>query len=208
MANANTPRGLSPVGTLTGAAWNEQGTLFAIASDASNTYAIGDIVKIGSGSDANGVQYATKAASTDVPLGVIVGFRQADPGVSLQGTTLNLNQIYLPLSSGIRYAYVVTDPNVVFEVQGDSTGVAVTDIGKNAGLTISADQTSTLSQSSPLSSAVLAASSFKAIGTSGSLALPLQLVGLSQRQDNAAGAYAKALVVFNKHQYKQAQGTA
>lgn len=208
MANANTPRGLSPVKTITGAAWNEQGTLFAIANDASNTYAIGDIVKIGSGSDANGVQYATKAATTDVPVGVIVGFRQADPGVSLVGTTLDLTKIYVSKSSGVRYAYVVTDPSVVFEVQGDATGVAAADIGKNAGLTITADQTSTLSPSSPLSNAVLDATSFKAVGTSGSLALPLQLVGLAQRQDNAAGAYAKALVVFNKHQYKQAQGTA
>jgi len=207
MANANTPRGLSPVKTITGAAWNEQGTLFAIANDASNTYAIGDIVKIGTGSDANGVQYAAKAATGDLPVGVIVGFRQADPGVSLVGTTLDLTKIYLSKSSGDRYAYVVTDPQVVFEVQGNATGVALADVGKNAGLTITADQTS-LSTSSPLSNTVLDAASFKALGTSGSLALPLQIVGLAQRQDNAAGAYAKALVVFNKHQYKQAQGTA
>lgn len=208
MANANTPRGLSPVKTITGAAWNEQGTLFAIANDASNTYAIGDIVKIGTGSDANGVQYATKAASADLPVGVIVGFRQADPGVSLVGTTLDLTKIYVSKSSGDRYAYVVTDPQVVFEVQGNATGVAAADVGKNAGLTITADQTSSLSPSSPLSNTVLDAASFKALGTSGSLALPLQIVGLVQRQDNAAGAYAKALVVFNRHQYKQAQGTA
>lgn len=207
MANANTPRGLSPVKTITGASWNEQGTLFAIANDASNTYAIGDIVKIGTGSDANGVQYAAKAATGDLPVGVIVGFRQADPGVSLVGTTLDLTKIYLSKSSGERYVYVVTDPQVVFEVQGNATGVALADVGKNAGLTITADQTS-LSTSSPLSSTVLDAASFKALGTSGSLALPLQIVGLAQRQDNAAGAYAKALVVFNKHQYKQAQGTA
>ena len=42
MANVNAPRGLSPVGTITGAAFNEQGQLFAIATDASNTYAIGE----------------------------------------------------------------------------------------------------------------------------------------------------------------------
>ena len=44
MANVSRPRGLSPVGTLTGAAYNEQGQLFAVANDATNTYAIGDIV--------------------------------------------------------------------------------------------------------------------------------------------------------------------
>jgi len=208
MANVNAPRGLSPVGTLTGAPFNEQGQLFAIASDASNTYAIGDVVKLSSGSDANGVPYAIKAATTDVPVGVIVGIRPADAGVSLQGTNIDLGKLYLSLSSGIRYAYVVTDPSVIFEVQGNATGVALADVNKNAGMTITADQTSSLSQSSPLSNTVLNASSFLAQGSSGSLALPLTIIGLSRRPDNSAGAYADALVIFNKHQYKQAAGTA
>lgn len=207
MANANTPRGLSPVGTITGAAYNEQGRLYAIANDGTNTYAIGDIVKVAGSGDTNGVPYVTKAATTDTPVGVIVGIRVADPGVSLVGTTLALNTIYLPLNSGTRYVYVVDDPSVIFEVQGDATGVAVADIFKNAGLTITADQT-TLAQSAPLSNTVLNTSSFLAIGSSGSLALPLQIIGLSQRVDNAAGAYAKALVKWNKHQFLNPVGTA
>ena len=207
MANINAPRGLSPVGTITGAPFNEQGQLFAIATDASNTYAIGDVVKLSSGSDANGIPYAIKAATSDVPVGVIVGIRPADAGVSLQGTNLDLGKIYLSLSSGTRYVYVVTDPNVIFEVQGNATGVALADVSKNAGMTITANQT-TLSQSSPLSSTVLNASSFLAQGSSGSLALPLTIIGLVRRPDNEAGAYADALVIFNKHQFKQAQGTA
>lgn len=207
MANANTPRGLSPVGTITGAAYNEQGRLYAIANDGTNTYAIGDVVKVAGSSDANGVPYATKAATTDTPVGVIVGIRVSDPGVSLVGTTLALNTIYLPLNSGTRYVYVVDDPAVIFQVTGDATGVATTDIFKNAGLTITANQTS-LSQSSPLSSTVLNASSFLAIGSSGSLALPLQIIGLVQAVNNAGGAYAQALVKWNKHQFLNPVGTA
>jgi hypothetical protein len=207
MANANTPRGLSPVGTITGAAYNEQGRLYAIANDATNTYAIGDVVKVAGSSDANGVPYVTKAATTDTPVGVIVGIRVSDPGVSLVGTTLALNTIYLPLSSGLRYVYVVDDPNVIFEVEGDATGVAITDVFKNAGLTITANQT-TLAQSAPLSSTVIDATSIKAIATSGSLALPLQIIGLSQTVNNAAGAYANALVKWNKHQFLNPVGTA
>ena len=160
MANVNTPRGLSPVGTITGAAYNEQGRLYAIANDGTNTYAIGDVVKVAGSSDATGIPYVTKAATTDTPVGVIVGIRVSDPGVSLVGTTLALNTIYLPLNSGTRYVYVVDDPNVIFQVTGDATGVAAADVFKNAGLTITADQTS-LSQSSPLSSTVLNASSFR-----------------------------------------------
>ena len=207
MANANTPRGLSPVGTITGAAYNEQGRLYAIANDGTNTYAIGDIVKVAGSSDTTGIPYVTKAATTDTPVGVIVGIRVSDPGVSLVGTTLALNTIYLPLNSGTRYVYVVDDPNVIFEVEGDATGVAAADVFKNAGLTITANQTS-LSQSSPLSSTVLDASSFKAIATSGSLALPLQIIGLTQVVNNAPGAYANALVKWNKHQFLNPVGTA
>ena len=207
MANVNTPRGLSPVGTITGAAYNEQGRLYAIANDGTNTYAIGDIVKVAGSSDANGVPYVTKAATTDTPVGVVVGIRVADPGVSLVGTTLALNTIYLPLNSGTRYVYVVDDPSVIFQVQGDSTGVAAADVFKNAGLTITADQTS-LAQSSPLSSTVLNASSFLAIASSGSLALPLQIIGLVQASNNAPGAYAQALVKWNKHQFLNPVGTA
>jgi len=207
MANANTPRGLSPVGTITGAAYNEQGRLYAIANDASNTYAIGDVVKVAGGSDTNGVPYATKAATTDTPVGVIVGFRVSDPGTSLQGTTLALNQIYLPLSSGLRYAFVVDDPAVIFQVEGDATGVAAADVFKNTGLTITANQT-TLAQSAPLSNTVIDATSIKAIGTSGSLALPLQIIGLEQLENNAAGAYANVLVKWNKHQFLNPVGTA
>lgn len=207
MANTNSPRGLSPVGTLTGAPFNEQGQLYAIASDASNTYAIGDVVKLATGSDANGVPYCTKAATTDIPVGVIVGIRVADPGVSLQGINLDLTKIYLNLSAGTRYAQVVTDPNVIFSIESDATGVAAADVNKNAGMTITANQTS-LSQSSPLSSTVLNSSSLLAQGSSGSLALPLTVIGITQRPDNAPGAYADVQVIFNRHQFKQAQGTA
>ena len=71
MANANTPRGLSPVGTITGAPYNEQGRLYAIANDGTNTYAIGDVVKVAGSSDATGIPYVTKAATTDTPVGEI-----------------------------------------------------------------------------------------------------------------------------------------
>jgi hypothetical protein len=208
MANISAPSGLWPVKSLTGAPWNEQGRLYYIATDSSNTYAIGDVVKLAGGADANGIAAVTKAATTDVPVGVIVGFRVSDPGVSLQGTTLSLETTYLGKSAGARYAYVVDDPSVVFKIESDSTGTAAADVGKNAGMSITADQTSSLSQSSPYASTTLSAATYKAQGTSGSLALPLTIIGIEQRPDNAVGAYADVLVIFNKHQYKQAQGTA
>lgn len=207
MANVNAPRGLSPVKTLTGAPFNEQGQLFAVANDASNTYAIGDVVALGTGADANGIAYVTKATATSLPIGVIVGIRPADAGVSLQGTNIDLGKLYLSLSSGTRYVYVVTDPSVIFRVESDATGTAAADVGKNANLTITANQT-TLAQSSPLSNSVLDSTSYKAQATSGSLGEMLTIIGLDFRPDNAPGAYADTLVIFNRHQFKQASGTA
>ena len=201
MANVNAPRGLSPVGTITGAPLNQQGQLFAIASDASNTYAIGDVVKLAGGADTNGVPYAVKAASTDVPVGVIVGIRPADAGVSLQGINIDLGKLYLSLSSGTRYAYVVTDPSIIYSIESDATGVSAANVGSNAGMTITADQTASLAQSAPFSSTVLSAASIKAQGTSGSLALPLTIVGVTLRPDNVPGAYADVQVIFNRHQF-------
>jgi hypothetical protein len=206
MANVSRPRGLSPVGTLTGAPFNQQGELFAIASDASNTYAIGDVVKLATGADANGIAYVTKmTADADLPMGVIVGIRPADPGVSLEGTNIDLAKLYLTLSSGTRYVYAITDPTVVYEAQADTYALA--DINKNAGANWTANQT-TLAQSSPQSNTTIKASTVLALGTSGSLGLPFMVTGLAARQDNEAGAYAKVNVIFNRHLYKQAQGTA
>jgi len=205
MANVSRPRGLSPVGTVTGAPFNEQGQLFAIANDATNTYAIGDLVTYAGGSDTNGVAYITKmTADSTEPLGVIVSIRPADPGVSLQGVDIDLGKLYIPQSAGLRYVYVVTDPNVVYEIQADTYALA--DVFKNAGGNYTAADS--LSQSSPQSSLTLKASTVTALGTSGSLGLPFTVIGFSQRSDNAAGSYAKVNIVLNKAFFKQAQGTA
>lgn len=208
MANVSAPHGLSPVKSITGAPFNEQGRLYYIANDASNTYAIGDVVKLAGGADALGVAAVTKAATTDVPVGVIVGIRVADPGVSLQGNSLSLEKVYIGKSAGAHYVYVVDDPNVMFAIESDATGCAAANVGQNCAMTITADQTASLSMSSPYSSTVINGSSYIALGTTGSLALPLTVMGIAQRPDNTVGAYADVLVIFNKHQYKQAAGTA
>lgn len=206
MANPNQPRGLSPIGTVTGAAYNEQGNLYAIANDASNTYAIGDIVKTAAGTDVNGVPLVTKCASGDVPVGIIVGFRVSDPGQSLVGSNLNLNITYLPKSSGTRYAMVVDDPNVVFEVQMDSTAITLANLHKNSNLTITADDTTALA-SSPFSSTVLTGSTVNTTNT-----FIVRMMGLVQRDDNqitsstVAGAYCKVRAKFNCHEYSTSTG--
>ena len=199
MANVNAVSGLSPVGTITGAPFNEQGQLYAIANTASYTFAIGDIVKSAVGNDANGVALVTKAAATDVPLGVVASIRVANPGVSLQGTNIDLGKLWIGVSAGsYTYVYVITDPNVVFSVHANASADAK--VGSTAVPTITADQTSTLTQSSPLSATYVTADA------SATAASMFQIVGMYQEPSNVPGAYNNVLVVFNKHQYKQAFG--
>ncbi len=210
MALLAAPSGLSPVGTLSGAPFNEQGRLYYIPNDTSNTYAIGDIVVIGTGSDANGVTAVTKyvqGTTTLPPLGVIVGIRVADPGVSLQGTNLNLGQVFIGKGAGAHYVYVVDDPNVIFEAQFDSTGVSAAHLHYLCSTNQAADQSSTLSQSAPYSSTALTGPT----ATYSANTTILQILGAVQTPTNqgALGAvssstavpYLSVLVKWNQHQY-------
>lgn len=205
MANPNRPNGLSPISSAVGA-HNWQTNLYAIANDASNTYAIGDVVKTAAGCDVNGVPLVTKAASGDVPVGIIVGFRVADPGLSLVGSNLNLNILYLPKSSGTRYVMVCDDPNVIFEVQMDATAITLANLHKNSNLTITADDTTALA-SSPVSSTVLTGSTVNTTNT-----FIVRMLGLVQRDDNqitsatVAGAYCRVRAKFNAHEYSTTTG--
>jgi hypothetical protein len=202
MANVNRANGLSPIGNFQGGSWNQQGRLYCISSsDSTNTYAIGDIVKTAGSADANGVPMVTKMTASDVPLGIIVGIRVADPGVSLVGTTLDLANNFIPKSKARNYyVYVVDDPMVLFEVQFDSTNVALSNLHQNAALTITADQSSTLSPSSPSSSTVVTSPAT-------TNTLPIRLLGLVQRSDNSTGAYARVVAKFNIHEFGVGTGT-
>jgi len=197
MANINRPKGLIPTQNADGSPWSQGATLFYIPNDGSNSYAIGDIVQVASGSDTLGVPSITKWAGTvgasTLPVGVIVGIRVADPGVSLVGNSLALEKTYLPINSGAHYAYVVTDPSTVFELQGDSTVWATSNANNNCNVTITANQT-TLGNGAPYSNTV-------ATGPATTNSLPFQIQGIIQRPDNGYGAYAALLVRFNVHAF-------
>ena len=193
MANVNRPKGLSPVQNGDGSPWNQQATLYSIPNAATNSYAIGDVVMLAAGADADGIPNIVKwggAVSVGAqPIGVVVGIRVADPGVSLVGNSLALEKSYIPISSGQRYALVCDDPNVIYELQGDVTTWATTHANNNCTVTLTANQTA-LSNSSPYSSTV-------ATSPATTLTLPLQILGLVQRPDNAFGSYAALRVRFN-----------
>jgi hypothetical protein len=201
MANNNYPTGFSPVKSLISGGFPGQGNLYAIPTDASNTYAIGDVVMSLAGSDANGVRNVIKWAgattTSALPLGIITGFATPPVGVSLQGTSLTLERAYLPLSSGTQYVYVNDDPFCVFEAQFDATGATQAQLSLNAAVTITANQ-STLGLAQPYSTTVLTGPAITAT-------LPIRLLGAVQRIDNqvtsAASPYVRVLCKWNYHEY-------
>ena len=205
MANSNTPSGFQPVGLLSGASWNEQGRLYAIANDASNTYAIGDVVMSAASSDANGVPFVTKwggaTTTSALPLGIIVGIRVADPGVSLQAPTLSLEKAWIGKSAGTRYVYVVDDPAILFSVQFDATVIVAADLHKNAAVAIQGDDTTRLAAGAQQSGTVLTSPAVTAT-------LPVRLLGAMQRPDNAVGAYVDVLCKWNFHEFGVTAGAS
>lgn len=204
MANVNRPNGFSPVKTLVDT-WEGEGNLYAIASDGTNTYAIGDVVMSAAGATDAGIAYVTKwggaTTTSALPLGIIVGFATPPVGTSLQGVSLTLEKQWLPLSDGLQYVFVADNPFVIFEAQFDSTAIVAADLHKNAAVTITANQTSTLATSSPFSNLVLTAPATTAT-------LPVRIMGLVQRQGNDIGAYCRVLCKWNYHEYGVTAGAS
>lgn len=127
MSNVDQRFGLKPVGHLLGLNWTDQ-VRTCYMTGASGAAYIGDAVDFAGSSDASGV-YPTIAPATVGALnpiaGVIVGF-QPDP--------TDLTILYRKNSTN-RYAYVVFDPFVIYEIQASTDAVMLaTYVGSNAVL--------------------------------------------------------------------------
>lgn len=207
MANVSAPFGLMPVEHLTGAPYNGRTNRYYIPSTDGSAYYIGDPVAlagVGGGgggtqdADANGVVAVAKVANGDTLwLGPIVGIEVVNPGSpSNQGTSLALEQVYIPATkTKAYYVYVADDPDLIFEIQGDATATNQT----AAKSTYNCDITVATPSAGNQSATVIASA-----GIALTAALPLKLLGLSQRQlagGNAFGAYAVWRCKINNHQY-------
>jgi hypothetical protein len=193
MSNSNKPFGLRFVGMLTGDAGNVHITRYRVND--SNALYMGDPVErvtsssgLASGllNQVDGVEYVKRAAGADnqMLLGVVVGFC-FDP--------TNLSQNYLTAAAATAYqndVLVCDDPNALFEIQSDVTGIAQTDLGKNAIMTVTAGSTST------------GVSKCVATGPTADATYPLLIVGWSRdpKNDITSAAYVKIIVKINNHQ--------
>lgn len=196
MANIDAPHGLKPARYLSGAPWNGALTKYSIPAAATLAVGKGDIVKLTGAGTADGLrEVAAITATTDVPVGVAVGFLPDPSNLNLAGT-------YRPASaqSADRVVLVCDDPNVLFESQedGDGGAVAVASLGLNVAPTVTTPSTTTGVSTMEIDSSTV---------TTLNTAL-LRLHEFVQAPDNTpASANARFLVSFNAHQYKAATGS-
>lgn len=197
MANTSKIRGLTPVGTLAGASVSGGARMYAVpTSNTTESFAVGDVVMLAAGGDANGVPYVQHwggaTTTSALPMGIIVGVQTADPLPTLVGSTLDLSQTYINpgTRANTRYIWVDDNPLCLFEVQIDTCSAA--QCGYNAAVTTAS--TTVHTASTPFSAAY-------ASGVAVTATLPIHLMGLVQRPDNAVGAYAKVLAKWNYHAY-------
>lgn len=180
MANTNAPMGLRAVKHYMGGVVRL--SEYAIASGLAANIFSGDLVK-----STGTTKQITPSAATNVSIGVFYGCEYQEPDGNI------VFRRYWPtgqtLATGTTCrAWVMDDPHILFEVQGDATGVAAVDIGNTADVTATAGSTTTGQSAFVLDASSLGASKM------------LKIIELVPRDDNAYGAYAKVHVLINKHE--------
>jgi hypothetical protein len=151
------------------------------SSDGTATY-VGDPVKL-HGSSVGGYPTVIQAAAGNEIFGVVVGF-DFNPA--------DLTSMHRAASTE-RYCKVVPALDVIFEVQEDSVGGALTadSVGLNADIVVAAGISATGVSGVELDSS-----------GAGTGAANLMILGLSQRPDNEIGTNAKWLVRINESQLR------
>jgi hypothetical protein len=168
--------------------------LYYVAS-AADEILVGDIVKHGGTTDANGYPTADLCGASDVPVGVVVGVLHSkfDPaGKMTNGSVaLDLPAVTQIAASGAGYILVNDDPHVIMAAEASNGTPAAANIGLNIS---HANGTRT--------SATVSSPAYLDFGTEATTStLNFQLLGLVQSVDNEMGASAKLLCRFNVHQY-------
>ena len=191
MSNQNAPFGLKPSSKL-GSNYNNEGvTEYKIASGASGNIFSGDLVKMAN------TGTILVAAAGDQALGVFRGCQYTDSSGDV---------IYSPYwpdgtVTSDTVAFVVDDPNALFEVQSAATGSVVqTVVGNNADIVYTSGST------------ITGISAVEISGTTAATSAQLRIVGVSTDPENStlgtgsASTNVNLIVKINEHFYAQTTG--
>jgi hypothetical protein len=197
MANTDRPFGCIPVRHLDGSPWNRAVRPYLF--DQSNAVYIGDPVKLGgtagaagvfvNGINCEGMPNADRAAAGDTLLGVVVSFSP------LQS---NLETLHKAADATKRIGYVVSAPDVIYEIQEDSVGnnIAVTQVGNNFDMA---------AWGAP-SAGSISAVELDSSDATGTATAQFRLLRMVARPDNELGTNAKWEVLINEHVFKSTTG--
>lgn len=185
MANANTPFGLKPVGSVNGTVITGAIRQFSVEASDGTALFEGDLVKLtGTSQVINGVTYTDviRAATGDTFVGVMTGILQ----VTRDSTKYRE-------ASTQRVIMVDTDPNTLYEIQDISTGtpIVAADIGLNINIVVGTGSTFTGLSGTTMDNTTEATTN----------TLDLKIIGFVNRADNDVGASGKFLVKLNRHAY-------
>ena len=191
MSNKNAPFGLKPSSKL-GSNYNAEGvTEYKIASGASGNIFSGDLVKMAN------TGTILVAAAGDQALGVFRGCQYTDSSGDV------IFSPYWPNGTvtSDAVAFVVDDPNALFEVQSAATGSVVqTVVGNNADIVYTSGST------------ITGISAVEISGTTAATSAQLRIVGVSTDPENStlgtgsASTNVNLIVKINEHFYAQTTG--
>lgn len=192
MANVSAPVGFQPSRNYSGAAPTFQTNRYPIAYNNTHTFGAGDVVKILS------TGYVDRALTSDTAfLGVVQSVEWVD---SITGKVIR-NSWTAPSTAvaGTAYAYVYTDPLLIFRVQSGNGGpVTVANIGNNINFGGNAAPTT--------AGISVAYADFATIATTATL--PFRIIGFgNQINDDPTTAYNWIEVIANPGAWTATSGT-
>lgn len=188
MANNDAPFGLRPARMIGGAPYNGGQSRYRIGNNETTSIFQGDLVQ----QDTAGTITRwdrTSNSGGDLVLGVFMGCRFTDPSTKKE----TFQNHYTQTAAADIEAFVIDDPNVVFEIQADDT-FPVTDLFGNFNTVEGvAGSTTTGMSGTELDVTTGAATA----------ALPLKAIDISLDPDNddTTSANTNVLVVINNHVY-------
>ena len=200
MSTSATPYGFRPVGLLGGGDWSNSFRHIKMTNSYGTSIFYGDVVKV----VATGTVEKDSGTTTMTPVGIFVGCSYTDPGSS-QPT---YSQMWTASTSATDImAYVVDDPNIVFQGQGDAT-LAQTALGNNVAVVQTAGSTSIGTSKNAIDSSTVAATK----------TLPVRILGFIDGPNSSVGdTYTDVLCKFDSggdatgdscasHQYQDTTG--
>tara|TARA_R100000655_G_scaffold106663_2_gene156197 strand:+ start:6353 stop:6934 length:582 start_codon:yes stop_codon:yes gene_type:complete len=182
MSSSAEPYGARPVGTLSAnGSYSGKVRHYSIASGYATSIFYGDFVKLVA---AGGVEKDTGTTSL-TPVGIFLGCSYTDPNTN----QLTFNQMWTAsIAASDAVAYVIDDPDVIFEMQADGTG-AQTVIGNNVAVVQTAGSTTIGTSKNAVDISTVAATT---------ATLPIRIVDISSKSGNTAGdSYTDLVVKFN-----------